>query len=140
MVQARYKFRIYPNMEQRKALACTFGCSRYVYNWALALRKQEHMSYAESSRLLTLLKKETEWLRDVSSVAIQQSLKDLQTAFERFFKEQAGFPSFKKKAHRQTARFVQTSFKLKSGKLSLARVPGLVKVRWSVSFLQFLRL
>ena len=120
-------------MEQRKVLACTFGCARYVYNWALALRKKEHMSYSESSRRLTRLKKETKWLSDVSSVAIQQSLIDLQTAFVNFFKEQAEFPSFKKKSHRQTARFVRTSFEMKGGKLSLARVPGLVRVRWSRS-------
>jgi len=133
MVQARYKYRLYPNLEQRKALACTFGCARYVYNWALALRKEENISYAESSRRLTRLKKETEWLSEVSSVAVQQSLRDLQAAFVNFFEKRADSPSFKKKSHRQTARFVQTSFQLKSGKLALARVPGLVRVRWSRS-------
>ena len=128
---ARYKYRLYPNAEQRKALACTFGCARYVYNWGLAIRKEEHMTYAESSKLLTALKKETEWLNDVSSVAVQQSLRDLHTAFVNFFNKRAEFPSFKKKSHRQTARFVQTSFQLKSGKLSLSRVSGPVKVAWS---------
>jgi len=130
---ASYKYRLYPNEKQRKALACTFGCARYVYNWGLELRKEEHTSYAESSRRLTLLKRETEWLNDVSSVALQQSLRDLQTAFVNFFEKRAEMPSFKKKSHRQTARFVQTSFKLESGKLSLARVPGPIKVRWSRS-------
>ena len=77
MFQARYKYRVYPNEKQRKVLACTFGCARYVYNWGLALRKDEHMSYAETSKRLTRLKKETEWLNDVSSVAVQQSLRDL---------------------------------------------------------------
>ena len=61
MFQARYKYRVYPNEKQRKVLACTFGCARYVYNWGLALRKDEHMSYAETSKRLTRLKKETEW-------------------------------------------------------------------------------
>ena len=94
-------------------------------------RKEEHMTYAESSKLLTALKKETEWLNDVSSVAVQQSLRDLHIAFVNFFNKRAEFPSFKKKSHRQTARFVQTSFQLKSGKLSLSRVSGPVKVAWS---------
>ncbi len=131
MVQARFKYRLYPNARQRRALACTFGCSRYVYNWGLALRKEEHMTYVETSRRLTALKKETEWLRDVSSVALQQSLRDLQRAFVNFFEKRADFPSFKKKSQRQSARFIQTSFMLMGGKLSLARVSGLVKVRWS---------
>ena len=131
MTQARYRYRFYPNGEQRKALACTFGCTRYVYNWGLELRKKEHMSSARSSQCLTALKKETEWLNDVSSVALQQSLRDVQTAFVNFFEKRADFPSFKKKSQRQSARFVQTSFELKRGKLSLARVPGLIKVRWS---------
>ena len=133
MFQARYQYRVYPNEKQRIALACTFGCARYVYNWGLALRKEEHMSYAETSKRLTRLKKETEWLRDVSSVAVQQSLRDLQTAFVNFFEKRAEFPSFKKKSHRQSARFVQTSFKLEGDKLSLARVPGPIRVRWSRS-------
>ena len=128
---ARYKYRLYPNGVQRKALACTFGCARYVYNFSLALRKEEPMTYSESSRRLTLLKKETEWLNEVSSVALQQSLRDLQTAFVNFFNKRADTPRFKKKSERQSARFVQTSFKLNHSKLSLARVPGLVRVRWS---------
>ncbi|GMQ80632.1 MAG: RNA-guided endonuclease TnpB family protein [Rhodothermia bacterium] len=128
---AQYKYRLYPNGRQREALACAFGCVRYVYNWGLELRTEEPMTYARSSKRLTHLKKETEWLNEVSSVALQQSLRDLQTAFVRFFEKQAQFPSFKKKSERQTARFVQTSFQLKRGKLSLARVPGLIRVAWS---------
>lgn len=62
---------------------------------------------------------------------LQQSLRDLQRAFVKFFEKRADFPSFKKKSQRQSARFVQTSFMLMGGKLSLARVSGLVKVRWS---------
>ena len=57
----------------------------------------------------------------------------MQTAFVNFFEKRAEFPSFKKKSHRQSARFVQTSFELEGGKLSLARVPGPIRVRWSRS-------
>ena len=129
MVAARFKYRLYPNTRQRKALACTFGCSRYVYNWGLEMRIKQPLTYLETSRRLTALKKETEWLGDVSSVALQQSLRDLQRAFVNFIEKRADFPSFKKKSQRQSARFVQTSFKLDRGKLNLARVPGLLKIR-----------
>ena len=52
-LKARYRYRLYPNPEQKKALAKTFGCARYAYNWALNLRKDEPMSYNESSARLT---------------------------------------------------------------------------------------
>ena len=38
-IQRAYKFRIYPDAKQQEQLAQTFGCARYVFNWALSLRK-----------------------------------------------------------------------------------------------------
>jgi len=80
-IQRSYKFRIYPDAEQRNNLAQTFGCARYVYNWALSLRKTAHennikINANEVSSQLTSLKKQEDfiWLKDVSSVCLQQSL------------------------------------------------------------------
>ena len=68
-------------------LAKTFGCSRLVYNHFLALKKEryeehrETVSYNRCSKELTQLKKERSFLKEVDSVALQQSLRHLDTAF-----------------------------------------------------------
>jgi len=135
-----YRFRLYPNREQRQVLARTFGCSRFVYNWALRRRSDEYhtagksLSFAQLSRDLTALKKdeETEWLGEVSAVTLQQSLRNLDTSFTNFFEGRAQYPRFKsKKRSKQAARYVGTAFAVKEGKLQLAKVPGRVRVRWS---------
>jgi putative transposase len=88
-----YRYRFYPTSEQAAVLARTFGCARYVYNWALRLRtdayyeRHERIGYHEASAALTALKQrpETTWLTEVSSVPLQQALRHLDTAFRNFF-------------------------------------------------------
>ncbi len=78
-----FKYRFYPTDSQRLELAQTFGCTRFVYNWALALRTnsyyQDHkpLSYTDTSNALTKLKKDPlkPWLKAVSSVPLQQGFK-----------------------------------------------------------------
>ena len=87
-----YRYRFYPTPTQAATLARTFGCARYVYNWALHLRseayqeRQEHLSYQETSAALTTLKQqpETAWLSEVSSVPLQQAVRHLDTALRNF--------------------------------------------------------
>ena len=74
-IKRTYRFRVYPNKEQRRELAQTFGCCRWVYNWALEKKKtayhreEEVLSYTDLSSHLTEKKREeeTQWLQDVSS-------------------------------------------------------------------------
>ena len=88
-----YKYRFYPTDEQKQLLARTFGCCRYVYNWALRERtdayykRGERLSYEDTAQRLVLLKKreETSWLDEVSSVPLQQALRNLDRAFRNFF-------------------------------------------------------
>ena len=85
-----YKFRLYPNSEQRALIARTFGCARFVYNHFLNLRKEtyessgETINYVKSSALLTQLKKELTWLKEVDSIPLQESLRDLDFAYQGF--------------------------------------------------------
>ena len=137
-IQRSYKFRIYPDAEQRNRLAQTFGCARYVYNWALSLRKTAHennikINANEVSSQLTSLKKQEDfiWLRDVSSVCLQQSLMNLDNAYQRFFKKQGGFPTYKKRSNKQSARYVKGSFVFKNNKLKLAKQAKFMKVKFS---------
>src|SRR5213592_739570 len=113
-----YKYRFYPSDEQKRLLAHTFGCCRYVYNWALRERtdayykRGERLSYEDTAQRLVLLKKreETSWLDEVSSVPLQQALRNLDRAFRHFFEGRAHYPTFKKKRHQQSATYASNAF------------------------------
>jgi len=104
-----YKYRIYPNDSQKELIDKHIGCTRFVYNLAL---ETKNMAYIGSKHNFTPfdlikqipeLKKECEWLKDVNSQSLQQSIKNMDTAFKKFFKG-AGFPKFKSK-HKGTQSF-----------------------------------
>lgn len=136
----RLTFRAYPTGDQAIQLAQTFGCVRFVWNWALRLKSErfsidkQKIGYAETDRRLTQLKKrpQTIWLQDVSCVPLQQSLRDLQTAFANFFDKRASYPAFKKKSLRQSANYTKNAFTLDRANriLSFAKI-GTLKIRWT---------
>ena len=106
-MEKAYKYRIYPNKKQKEIIAKTFGCCRFVYNTYLAKRIKAYkkdkitFTYNMCSKDLTNLKKELKWLKEVDSTALQSSLKNLDIAYQKFFKEHTGYPKFKtKKTHR----------------------------------------
>lgn len=106
-VEKAYKYRIYPNKKQKEIIAKTFGSCRFVYNKYLAKRiemyetNKETFSYVQCANDMKQLKSELEWLKEVDSTALQSSLRDLDMAYQKFFKEHSGYPKFKsKKTHR----------------------------------------
>ncbi len=125
-----YKYRIYPTAEQVHILARTFGCCRYVYNWALRQRTDayykdgERLYYEATAQRLTSLKKQADhvWLNDISSVPLQQSLRHLDTAFRNFFEGRAQYPKFHKKHGEQAATYASTAFKWDGTSLTLAKM------------------
>lgn len=139
-----YRYRFYPTPEQVNVLARTFGCARYVYNWALRLRtdayyeRQQRVGYHESSAALTILKQqpETAWLNEVSSVPPQQALRHLDKAFRNFFAGRAGYPTFKTKRGRQAAEYTASAFKwnAESRTLTLAKMDTPLDIHWSRTF------
>ena len=109
-VDMAYKIVLYPTKEQKDLIARTLGCCRYVYNHALAERKElyekekKSLTYEKQSRHLTVWKQqeETKWLQEVDATALQHSLRNLQDAYDNFFlglKEHrnVGFPKFRSK-------------------------------------------
>ena len=97
-----YRYRLYPNKKQIKLFLKTFGCCRYVYNQALRWRMLAYdadktsLSYGDTSYGLTALKRQNLWLKEVDSIALQQSLRHLDTAYKNFFAVKgARFPKFK---------------------------------------------
>lgn len=111
------KIRIYPSAEQVDFINKQLGCCRFVYNNCLAFRKDsyqnEHVSVSSSSAVkhITVLKKDNEWLKDVHSKVLQQSVRDMNQAYDNFFKLHRGFPKFKSKHdNRQSCRFPKDAF------------------------------
>ena len=138
-MKSRWTFRCYPTPEQEQHLARTFGCVRFVWNWALrartdAFRAGERMGYPATDKALTALKATPEhvWLKEVSSVCLQQALRDLQTAFSNFFAKRAAYPAFKRKEARQSANYTENGFSFDAERriLKLAKI-GEIKVKWS---------
>ena len=104
MANKAYQFRIYPTEEQKFLFAKTFGCVRLVYNYYLEQKiklyqkEKKNFSYTKCSSDMTALKKTEDYLflSDVDSIALQQSLRHLEDAFQNFFSRPAsGFPKFK---------------------------------------------
>ncbi|WP_406841599.1 RNA-guided endonuclease InsQ/TnpB family protein (plasmid) [Streptomyces sp. AHU1] len=146
-MQLRYSFRVYPSAGQRTALARAFGCARVVFNDALRVREEARaaglpfVTSAELSKRLTAAKKTPEraWLGEVSAVILQQSLRDLDTAYRNFFdglkgkRPRMGAPRCKsKRDNRQSIRFTaNAAWRITpGGKLRLPKI-GDVPVRWS---------
>lgn len=111
-----YKYKLMPNKEQMETLSKYFGCVRLVYNWGLEKKIKTHkecgksIGYVNLAKELTLLKqqKEFEWLNECSSASLQQSLRNLETAFSNFFKKNSKYPKFKsKKCSRDSVKFMQ---------------------------------
>ncbi len=139
VVKRAYKYRFYPNKTQKKMLAQTFGCVRFVYNWGLQDRKTSYektgkgLGYNETSKRLKELKFEKEWLSDVSSVTLQQSLRHLDRAYSNFFKRLAKYPRFKNRSGKQSAHYMKNGFTFRDGILKIAKI-GDIQPVWSRRF------
>ncbi|MGW0915295.1 RNA-guided endonuclease InsQ/TnpB family protein [Streptomyces sp. NPDC002784] len=147
-MQLRYSFRLYPGAGHRMALARAFGCARVVYNDALRARERarsEGLPFPKtgdlSKALITEAKNTPEraWLGEVSAVVLQQSLRDLDSAYRNFFdglkgkRPRMGAPRFKsRKDTRQAVRFTANArwSITPGGKLRLPKI-GDLKVKWS---------
>ena len=106
MVQQKgYRFRIYPNRKQEEQISSFFGCCRYVYNSCLTYRKdlyaseKRNASRYECMRKVTSMRNDpdTPWLKECDSMALQESVKDLDTAYKNFFDKRSGYPKYHKK-------------------------------------------
>lgn len=141
-IKKAYKYRFYPNNEQKEQLEKTFGCTRFVYNHFLKIRTQEwfenqkRVGYNETAGLLVSLKKEKdfEWLKEVPSVCLQQALQNLDNAFKNFFQKRAKYPTFKKKKSSQSARYTTSGFTYKNGVIKLAKHSKSLDIKWSRKF------
>ena len=128
-----YKFRIYPNSEQRTILAKTFGCVRFIYNRMLS---DKIKFYEETKQKLNntpaQYKSEFPWLKEVDSLALANAQINLQTAYNNFFRSpKIGFPKFKSKKsnHRSyTTNCINRNISIENGYIKLPKV-GSIKMK-----------
>ena len=104
-----YKYRLYPNKEQRILLEKHFGCNRFVYNHFLQ-RKITHyketkktIGWCQIANELPELKKENEWMKEVASQSLQQTIRHLDNAYTNFFRSNSAFPKFKSKKNNRNS-------------------------------------
>lgn len=153
-----FQYEFYPNEEQKVLLAKTFGCVRFVYNKNLDLTKTYYDNYVKANEMYKAGLIQTQpirpivtdytlsanvaqikanpdlsWLYEVSSVALQQTAIDLNTAFSRFFKHQSKFPKFKSKRDKQSFRLVGKVFKvdMETGTMFLPKSKVGIKLSYS---------
>ena len=140
-MQKGIKFRIYPNREQQNIINQTLGCCRLIYNKGLAMRNEAYQNgnkigYSQTSAMLTELKKQDDFvfLRVVDSIALQQSLRDLDRGFVNFFQKRARHPQFKSKHNQhQSYRTINQGDNIRIvGKYIKLPKLGYVKVRQSM--------
>lgn len=132
-----YKYKIKPTKIQSNQLDQFFGCARFIYNWGLDKKinswknEQKSLSYNELAKQLTSLKKEDGyvWLKECSIESLQQSLRNLDNAYNGFFKSKKGFPKFKSKhKSRDSVKFIRcVSFDFENWRIKLPKI-GWVKL------------
>jgi len=152
-----FQYRIYPNKEQRKLINKTFGCCRFVYNFALAKQKKEETMWSTVNEMvqqgyfarnnyrtrffngttaktwLPELKKHNEWLKEVDSVSLQTSIEDLADAYDRYYKKQNDKPRFKSKNNpvkSYTTKSINGNIQLIQNKVKLPKL-GFVRCKSS---------
>lgn len=127
-----YKYRIYPNKQQEKQIQKTFGCCRFVYNQTLAYRKYKYEQDKESMNKTScnnycnqVLKKEYEWLKEVDKFALTNAIYNMDSAYQKFFKEHAGYPKFKSKKNPKrsyTTNFTNGNIEINDNKIKLPKL------------------
>jgi putative transposase len=128
-----FKFQLLPTKEQEVLLAKHFGCKRFVWNYFLNRRKDEYLNnkstlnYYDCANELVQLKKENEWLKEVNSQSLQHTLRDLDGAYNRFFRKESNFPKFKSKWNKQSFRVPQFN-KIENNKLYFPKFKEGIKI------------
>jgi putative transposase len=135
LIYKSYKFRISPDNEQKILLSKHFGATRFVFNRYLNSRKETYLeekkslNYYDNANDLTKLKKEEDfvWLKEINSQSLQSSLRNLDKAYNKFFRKQTQFPRFKSKYDKQSFTIPQSVY-IEEGKLSIPKFKKGIKL------------
>ena len=124
-----YKYRIYPTKIQKTLIEKHFGSTRFLYNYFLDYRQKEYakgnkkVGYMITQSELTKLKKldEYKWLNECGSQSLQMALRDLDSAFTKFFKKQGGYPKYKSKKHTHQSFTAPQNIKVANNRVYLPK-------------------
>lgn len=128
-----FKYRIYPNKSQAETFEKHFGCTRFVYNWGLNRKVKEYETNNKTLSCFDLIKEvvsdlkpENPWLKEVNSQSLQMSLRNLDNAFTKFFREKKGFPKFKSKKNKKSFQCPQNcSVDFETQKLNIPKIKNI---------------
>ncbi len=126
IIRKAYRYRIYPTETQTATFVRIAGCCRFVFNWGLDQRKKAYaeggsLNYQAQQNALPALKKQFPWLAEAPSHTLQGALRDLDSAFRRYFKGLCGHPQFRCRGNDDRFRFPDpTQFRLDAGKFRIA--------------------
>lgn len=139
VIYKAYKFRIYPNKEEEILIHKHFGCTRFIYNWALNLKNETYQKEKKNLGRFTIqaeipkMKKvdEYKWLKEVNSLSLQASLQHLDVAYTNFFRNKKGFPKFKSKHdnHKSFEVPANTIVDYKNKRISIPKFKQGIKAR-----------
>jgi putative transposase len=129
-----YKYRLYPNVEQKIFFAKTFGCARFIYNRMLADRIEYYKTTGQSLKNnYAQYKTEFSFLKEIDSLALANAYLNLNSAYSKFFKDKSvGFPKFKKKSSNDFSYKTNNqdgTIAIIDGKLKLPKLKSLVKIK-----------
>ena len=129
-----FKVRIYPTEEQQILLEKTFGANRFVYNYFLNLKSKLYefykinLSYNNTSKVLTELKRQKTWLKDVDSKSLIYTLRDLESAYQNFFNGRSKYPNFKRKDDKNSYRTNGSTLRVDNSFVNVPKV-GLLRYK-----------
>ena len=134
-----YKYRLYPNLEQREYLVKTFGCTRFIYNKMLADKIE---CYKETGEMLkntpAQYKKEFEWLKEVDSLALANAQQNLEKAYKNFFRDKSiGFPKFKSKKtnyYSYTTNNQKGTVYIENNHVKIPKLKTMIKIKYHREF------
>lgn len=137
-IHKAFRFALEPNTAQAAALRAWAPAQRFLWNWMLAQRRDSYkasegrvkLGYTDQCAQLPAMKSLFPWLGEVPSQVSQQTLKDLDTAFQRFFEKKAGYPAFKSKKNGEPGLRWPQGVEINGRAIWLPKL-GWVKVRFS---------
>jgi putative transposase len=139
-----YRFRIYPNLEQREYLAKTFGCTRFIYNKMLGDKIEYYNKTGEMLKNTPAqYKEEFQWLKEVDSLALANAQQNLEKAYKNFFRDKSiGFPKFKSKKSNYfsyTTNNQNGTVYIKDCYVKIPKLKSMIKIKYHREFIGIIK-